>query len=197
MTDRPSERTVESLGSPIFSHASSRSNIVAGIILGLALICAGLALGWYRVNEIADGAAVEFQEQALNWLGVVALFGGGITLLVWMWMLFGFRLWVCPEGFYYTWNCRTHVFAWEEISEVRETIAQEPLLPVRGVAKRVTPTQARRSYRIRRCDGKTFSVGVNTLPHVSVLGGPLKAAAQRLDTPWHTEEHGDRPTHAR
>jgi len=192
MNDKPSQRTVASLGTPIYTHVSRRANIAAGVILGLASIGGAVALGWYRVSEMRFGAAVEFQDQALNWLFVIVLFAGGAALLVWMAMLLSFQLWVCREGFYYTWNRRTYVFAWEEITEVHETIAHEPVLPAKGLAKRITPTQTRRSYLIRRCDGKTFSVGVNTLPSVSVLAGPLKTAAERLDIPWHTEEHGRR-----
>ena len=53
VTTKPSERTVESLGAPIFTRTSSRANILAGIVFGLLLTGGGVALCWYRIHEMA------------------------------------------------------------------------------------------------------------------------------------------------
>lgn len=190
MTDKSPQRSADSLGDPIYSHGPSRANVAAGIFIGVALIAGGVALGCSRFWEQGRGREEDWQTYAFHWLSVVLLVAGGVAVLIWMYNLIGFRLYVCGEGFYFVRRGQAHVFAWEDIVEVRETIRHEPVLPGKSIASAVAATRARRSYGIKRRDGVCFNVGVNTLPQVSLLGGPLKAAAERIGIAWHTEEIG-------
>jgi hypothetical protein len=181
----------EALGKLVYSHAAGAGNLLAGIILSLGLITGSGYLAWVRYTEpMIAGEPEPVGSVIFDWLIVVALLVGGIASLAWVIKLFTFRLYVHAEGFCYRSLGKTHLFPWTEIVEVRETISHTPLLPSRHKAVKHLGSNASRSYCIVRRDGKLFSFGPLTLPHTSVLAGPLKAAADRLEIPWHSAEQG-------
>jgi hypothetical protein len=194
---RPSRRTAESLGKPTYEQRPSAANLGAGAILSALLVAAGLALLWMAIRDIrkAGGQLPLAAERGMSWLSAallviigVGLAAGGVLLFRWVWEMLSFRLYVCPDGFYYTKKRETGVFAWDEIQLVEETVLHERLPLVKGPAKHLMPTKTSRSYRVVRCDGTEFSFDGNTIRRVSLLAGPLATAASKHAFPWQVSE---------
>jgi hypothetical protein len=194
---RPSSRTVESLGKPIYQQKPAMANQIAGLILSALLVGGGVAITWLPIRELKrTGFRLPiFHERNMSWAAAALLFAisialviGGILLFRRIWSLFSFCLYVCPEGFYFSQRGERVVFAWDEIQLVEETVLHERLPLAKGVAKHLMPTKTSRSYRVVRCDGREFAFDVNTIPRVSLLSGPLTTAAKRCGFEWRTQE---------
>ncbi len=191
-----SVRTIESLGKVIYETKPKSSNVVAGFILSVGLIVGGPLLTAYMVRQMFFAGVPP--QGAGNWAGAVmiallglALCGGGVWLFFYVRMLFGFRLRVCAEGFWFTRGNHDQVFAWDEIVRVQENVVRERLPVVKGVAKHLVPKTTSRSFTVIRCDGEQFFFDDNVMPRTSLLSGPLASAAKKRDIPWDKTEHED------
>jgi hypothetical protein len=192
-----SQRTAESLGKPIYQQQSSRSNLIAGIILSLLMVGGAAGLIWYAAREVwrTRGQLPWWVERGFSWGAVgisgaiaLALLIGGVCLFIWSRSMFSFRLYVCGDGFYFSKSGKVTVFAFDEIAKVEETIIHERLPIVKGAARHLMPAKTSRSYRVRRSDGEQFVFNANVIPRTSLLAGPLATAAKERNIPWTTQE---------
>jgi hypothetical protein len=195
--NRPASRTAESLGKPFYEQKPSMANQIAGLILSALMAGGGIALSWVPIRAIknAGGRLPIYHERNMSWLAAALLFAvciglvvGGVVLFRGIWSLFSFRLYVCPDGFYFIRQGETVVFGWDEIQFVEETVLHERLPLVKGAARHLMPTKTSRSYRVVRCDGKEFYFNANVIPQVSLLSGPLTTGAGRCGFEWRTQE---------
>ncbi len=133
---------VRRLSTPTATFKSGLANLIAGIIVGLVMIGAsGPALvACIGVAMQSDPKLSVAKNKAASWIGVglgtiigLGLAIGGIALIYWVRGMLCLRLYVCPQGFYYTHRGKMHVFRWNEIERVVETITQE-YLPLKGIA---------------------------------------------------------------
>lgn len=191
---QPSSRTVESLGKITFETKPNVSNLVAGGIIALLLVAGGLSLSAYMLRVMFFGGRNPPQTPG-DWAGAVAiavigvgLAVGGVFLARWVKSMFGFRLRICHEGFFFTRDGVETVFAWDEIVRVHETVLHEKLPIVKGPARQLMPTKTSHSYTVVRCDGLEFHFNQNVIPHTSLLAGPLASAAQTHGFDWETSE---------
>jgi len=189
-----SVRSVESLGRVVYETKPNVSNLVAGIVLAMLLVVGGLALAGFMIRQMFLPGGNPPQALA-DWLGALLLMVlgcglaiGGVLLFLWVKSLFGFRLRVCAEGFYFSRQGADNVLAWDEISKVRETVLTEKLPLVKGAARHLMPTKASRSYTVVRRDGEEFYFDENVVPRTSLLAGPLSSAAKKHGFHWETTE---------
>ncbi len=191
---RPSNRTVESLGKLTYETKPNTSNLVAGMIIAALLVGGGFTLCGYMIKKkLLSGASSP--QAAVDWMTFtfasllgIALVVGGVFLFLWVKSLFGFRLYVHHDGFYFTRRGTDFVFAWDEILLVRENILQENLPLAKGPARWAMSTRTSRSYTVVRCDGKEFGFNENIIPRTSLLAGPLSSAAKTHGFAWETTE---------
>lgn len=197
--NRPSSRTVESLGKVLYHHKPTMSNQVAGIIISVIMFVGGFALSWIPIREIKKfgGHLPVYDQRNMSWLAAALLFAicaglvvGGILLFRWVWSMFTFRLYVCSDGFHFTRGGKTFVFGWNEIQRVEETVVHERLRVIKGAPKSLMPKMTSRYYRVVRCDGEEFAFNANMMPRVSILTGPLTTASNTHKFEWRTEETG-------
>jgi hypothetical protein len=194
ITRRPSNRTVQSLGKTVYETKPNVSNLGAGVILAVLLVGGGFLLAGHMLRQMFfDGG--NRPDTASDWFGAIllavigcALVVGGALLFLRMKSLFGFRLSVCEEGFYFSRGGAESVFAWEEITRVHETTLHEKLPLVKGPARQLMPTKTSRSYTVVRCDGEEFRFDQNVIPRTSLLAGPLSSAAKKHGFAWETTE---------
>lgn len=197
--NRPSSRTVESLGKVLYAQKPTMANQIAGIIISAIMVAGGVALSWIPIREIknAGGHLPVYHQRNMSWVTAALLFAicvglivGGVLLFRWVWSMFTFRLCVCSDGFYYTRGGKTLVFGWNEIQRVEETVLHERLRVVKGAPKSLMPKMTSHYYRVVRCDGEEFAFNANMIPRVSVLTGPLTTASNTHKFEWRTEETG-------
>jgi len=191
---RESNRTAESLGKVTYVTKPNTSNLIAGIIISLLLFGGGLSISVHMLRQLFfDGAhPPQTTTDTLAVVGIaifgVALAIGGVFLFRWAKSMFGFRLSVCRDGFYFVRGGMESVFAWDDIAEVRETVLHEKLPLVKGAARKLMPTKTSRSYTVTRCDGKQFYFDDNVIERTSLLSGPLSSAAKNTGFAWETTE---------
>jgi hypothetical protein len=163
----------------------AKENLIAGVIIAVALIAGGLALGYYLL-EREDPRPVEGKDRYLKYgfivaAGVLAPLGG-ILLLNWMRRLLSHRVIVGTNGFAYVYRGATEICLWEQIAEIREVFTQESIRILKvpgGSLKNVD-----RSLIIRRKDGKDFQFTVNTVKGVGRLANHFAEARDKYDIPW-------------
>jgi hypothetical protein len=193
-TTTPSTRNAESLGKAIYETKPNLSNVVAGFILGSGFLIGGLLMAGYMLRQMFWSGGSPPQDTG-DWLGAVALTlmglalaGGGVLLILFARSLLGFRLRVCSEGFWFTRQRQSHVFAWDEIALVKESVIQERLPLAKGAVGRMMPIKTTRTYTVVRCDGEEFYFDENVIPRPSLLAGPLSAAIKARAIQWETDE---------
>jgi hypothetical protein len=183
---------VRRLGTPTQTFKPGLANLIAGIIVGLVMMAvSGPALvAFIRMAMQSDPKLSVAENKLVSAIGfgLGGIFGlglalGGIALIYWVRGMFSFRLYVCPEGFYYTHRGNVHVFRWEEIERVVETITQE-YLPLKGIAKYAAPPVERRSYVIRRRDGFEFGFGPNSIRKSVTLGNCIRNEVTPRNIRW-------------
>ncbi len=191
---RNSNRTAESLGKVTYVTKPNTSNLVAGMIISLLLFGGGLSLSAYMLWQ-GFFSGVHRSQTAADTLGAVAiavlgvaLAIGGVFLFRWAKSMFGFRLSVCRDGFYFVRGGVESVFAWNDIVQVRETVLHEKLPLAKGAASKLMPTKTSRSYTLVRCDGMEFHFDDNVIARTSLLSGPLSSAAKTTGFAWETSE---------
>ena len=184
--ERPSVRTVESLGEIYYKTKPAMSNIVAGFIIGLLMIVGGLA--WGRVMANGFSESPDLGDKIACVLGTllgVSIAGAGGYLIWRMKGLLQFQVVICSGGFYViSGSDLPNVFAWDEVVRVDEAIVHEKLPIVKGVAKMLIPSKTSRSYTVTRCDGISFFFDENVIPRTSLLAGPLSGAHRTHEIIW-------------
>ncbi|MDZ7616973.1 MAG: hypothetical protein U1E05_08215 [Patescibacteria group bacterium] len=191
---RKANRTAESLGKVTYVTKPNTSNLIAGIIISLLLFGGGLSLSAYMLRQLFfhGGNRPQTTTDSLAMVGMavfgVALAIGGVFLFRWAKSMFGFRLSVCHDGFYFIRGGVESVFAWDDIVQVRETVLHEKLPLAKGAARKLMPTKTSRSYAVVRCDGKEFYFDDNVIERTSLLAGPLSSAAKKTGFAWETNE---------
>lgn len=189
-TSTPSTQTVESLGKVTYATKPDMTNLLAGVILASLLMGGGIAFAASSIRELLVVGG-NHPESDSPWIGVVAgivIFAGGVALLLWVVSLFRLRIYICENGFYITRRGEATVYAWSEITAVREVILHERPPLVKAPARQLLPTMTSRSYTVVRCDGNTFKFGKNLIPRTSLLAGPLSSAAKDFGFTWETTE---------
>lgn len=177
------------LGSVRDTFQAGRANIVAGVILGIALIVGGILAALYLMDkepppQQSKGDRIGKYVLMLG-LGVGAPIGG-LVMLIWMKRLFGHRVLVGDNGIAYIYRGRTEIILWEQIAGVREVYTHESMkiLKIPGASIR----NIDRSLVIHRKDGKEFHFTVNSIKGVGRFADHLQAASQKHSLPWQTIE---------
>ena len=179
---------VHQLGAPAATFRPGFANLIAGIIVGLVMIGASgpvlvASFGIARQNDPKAPVAASWIGMGLGAVLGLGLAIGGIALIYWVRGMFSLRLYVCSHGFYYTHRGKLHVFRWEQIERVVETITQE-YLPLKGIAKYAAPPVERRSYVVRRKDGFEFGFGPNSIRKSATLGNWIRKEVTQRNIRW-------------
>lgn len=179
----------ESLGDVRETFQPKLANIIAGSIVGLIFIAAGLTF--------AVGLALREDQQPLKQsdqiakyflIGLLGLTGpiGGSAMLWWMKRLAAHRVVVRDAGFVYIYGGTEEVCPWQQVTRINEIFTQEQLklLKVPGASiKRID-----RSFSVIRADGKEFGFTVNSVNDLPRFGELLEAASQAHNIPWEQVE---------
>ncbi|WP_435008449.1 hypothetical protein P12x_005659 [Tundrisphaera lichenicola] len=188
---------IDAVGQPAEQFRPSPANLVAGVILGLLLSGAGLALLAFGTREVikVGGRMPMSADGQISWLSVgimaltsIGLTVGGILLLRWVYSTSSLRVSLCPGGFFYESAAKTVAFPWDQIASVTETILHERVPLARGAAKYAMPEATSRSFLVYRGDGEKFAFNRNTLGRSDKLGETLREQAWQRNIPWYVVE---------
>jgi len=172
-------------------------NIVAGFIISLLLVLAGLAAIFLPLRD-ANSAGWNlpfYVEKGSSWAALVGLcvFGailiaGGIALAMFARFLLSHRVDVCANGFRFFSRGGPDDVLWADISLIRESIhyARPPLL--KGAARFLLPKVASTSYTVIMKDGKEYSFDGNSTEGIKLLGLIFRRHADRVSVPWESIE---------
>jgi hypothetical protein len=185
---------IRRLGDPSAVFKPGMENLIAGIILALLMILAGLGVLYYGLQELLtrwDSLPLWHEKQSRSLFAFVAvaglgLFVGGVFLIRWVRGLFSLRVSVCPRGFFWVSRKGFQAFPWDQIQHVRELVKQE-YLPLKGVAKYAAPLGQSRSFVVSRTDGVQFAFDGNSVRKLNTLAKLIQEAVSQRGIPWDVE----------
>ncbi len=176
---------VESLGEIRHTFRPKMANIVAGAILGLALLVGGISLAVYVVRR-PDPKPLDTGNR-IGKYAIIGMLGigapvGGIALLVWMKRLAAHRVTVHEHGFSYVYAGTTEICLWTEVAKIDEVFTEEQLkvLKLPGAAIK----NVDHSFVVHRKDGKEFAFTVNSIDSIPRLTECLEAARDKHNLAW-------------
>jgi hypothetical protein len=185
------------LGQPLEELGPGMENIVAGYILAVLVLLAGIAgLVWLTREIIEAKADMAFMEprskRELSWFLVglsgfacLTAFPGSWALAWYAKYLRSQTLWVCTEGLCFLWNkTTTKVIRWDQIEAV-QVIVKQDYFPLKGVAKYALPMGKSRSYNISAKNGYQVSVDGNEVKRIGRFGQVLEEQREKHGFGWH------------
>ncbi len=177
---------VADMGVPRESYRPKHANIVAGFILGLAMIAGGVSAAAYLLLR-DDPKPVQAMS---DWIAKYVIIGGlglavpalGIALVVWMKRLMSHEVTICENGLIYQYAGANDVVPWVEIAKITEVFTQESIkiLKVPGASL----TNIDRTIVVLRNDGKEFYFSVNSIQNLGAFASLLKDASDRHNLRW-------------
>jgi hypothetical protein len=178
----------------------SRTNLVAGLILGVLAILAGIAMvpGLWREILAAAGALPapadkrRVFEQVRLLVGVAIVIGyeiAGICVIRWSLSRFSFRILVRSDGLEVCDSSTLRKIGWEDIDTVDEF--RDVLPPsLRWLVRNPNSWSRTRLFVLRDKAGELLSFDANTVHDHVTLGTMIKEVTDRGGVPWNIiEEH--------
>jgi hypothetical protein len=187
------------LGDCLGSFKPMLGNIIAGFILSLLLIGAGvvgLTFVWREVY-LAGGDLPLHVQKGMGWstvaLGSVLAAGaivGGIVLARYSRWLLSHGVDVCADGFCYRVGASGDNVRWSEVASIRETVLYERPPLLKGAAKLLLPKMKSRSFLVTTKAGKDYSFDGNSVKGINRFAELLRKQADRFTLPWDiVEQH--------
>lgn len=172
-------KTLEGLGRIRYVFRPDIKNLLAGIILGCAMICGGIAMvRGFLIELQSKGWSVPwYADKGLCWTALIflgalasAITVGGSFLLRWAVGHCFWKVTICDAGFQWrTWRA-TRQYLWEDVQLVRESIFGPRSPNPRNSAGDPTFSQTVREYRIFLNDGLEIHLTANSLRGHSTFG---------------------------
>lgn len=193
-----SEQTDEvRYGKPLLVFRPMRGNIMAGFIISLLLMVAGVASAGFplRAASRRNWNLPNFDENHLCWVyvGLAVIFGiglflGGWALVFYSSSLLSRRLEIYEAGFC-NFNRRYQSVKWMDIVRVCETIVYARPPVVHFPASLLVPKVVNASYSIFTKSGEQFDYDGNSVFKIKKLGSLLRSKAEIYGWTWNLVEH--------
>lgn len=184
-------------GKPLLVFRPMTGNILAGFIISILLVIAGIASAGFplRAASRKNWNLPNFDENHLCWVyvGVAVVFGiglfmGGLALVIYSSSLLSRRLEIYEAGFV-NFNCGCQDVKWMDVVRVCETIvyARPPVLHF--PANLLVPKVANASYSIFTKTGEQIDFDGNSVFKIKRLGSLLRSKAEVYGWTWDLIEH--------
>ncbi|MBI1344666.1 hypothetical protein GC163_00105 [bacterium] len=175
------------------------ANLVAGVIIGLLLITAGLAGIYFPARQalLAGGNLPFWVKKGWCWfailmfwgLGTGAIMGGGWLILA-MRTLLSFRVKYTETGLELVEGTNSRSIPWHNVTSVVETHLYERPPVLKGPAKLLLPKLMSKSYKLEVSDGEPFEFDGNSVQGHTTLAVLIQQKTRPLNVPWDiVEEH--------
>lgn len=170
-------------------------NIIAGFVIALLLVSAGIAGIWYFGRQAAKlfGERPMWADKGPGWTCLLVLFSvlvivGGVFLAFYVRSLSALRVAVGLHGFRVMDGRETNEFLWHKIAAVEESHLYERPPVLKGPAKYVLPELKSRSFCIEYVDGRVFEFNANSLKGHSQFADIVKESTRSRGILWRIVE---------
>lgn len=168
---------VNGLGGVIEKFQSSKSNLIAGLVLGIFMAIGGiLAANWVWQNIPQPASFQNFG----NWIllgGTALLVVAGIWLSYWAISMFSYRVMICQEGIVELRKGRPSVFHWNDVESITEGLDA-------NVSEKQNKSAKRATYIIRFANSKKREFDANRVQKIKRFRELLIEKAQEHEIPW-------------
>ena len=187
------------LGDRIETFKPRLANIVAGGVISLLLIGAGIAIVGLISREVylAGGKLPFDAKQGMSWIAVgigspigVGLAVGGVLLIRYLRWLLRHEVGICTNGFRYQQGDESDDVLWRDVASIRETIVYERPPILKGPAKLLLPKLASKSYTVITKAGMEYGFNGDSVRNLKRFAELLREQGNRARISWDTiEEH--------
>ncbi len=173
------------LGAIRRSFRPKKANLVAGTILGVALVVGGVAFVVFEVRRDYP-RRLDTGDQIARY-AILGLIGGGaplggLALLLWMKRLAFHRVSVYEHGFSYFYRGLDETCPWTEIEKIDEVFTEEQMKVLKIPGASIKNTD--RSFVVHRRDGKQFRFTVNSIDSIPRFAECMEDARVKCGIPW-------------